>query len=102
MNEPREVGEGRERRTGAEQLVPSTSIKLPLRNIGIFIACVAILGMPRPEGPHKLQSKSRSDQVTGANTLVGALTFVAKATEEGGHCLLLVARTLKVVREAAT
>src|SRR6266702_3359263 len=37
-------------------------------------------GMPRPEGLDKLQSKSRSDQVTEANTLVEALIFVAEAT----------------------
>ncbi len=58
--------------------------------------------MPRPEGLDKLQSKSRSDQVTEANTLVEALIFVAEVTEEGGHGLLLVARALKVVREAAS
>ncbi len=96
-----EGGGKRERRTGVEQLVPSTARSEVPRTIVHLSACAAMSGMPRPPGLHKLHSKSRSGRAMAANVLVKAGILVAEALEEGGHHLVLIPWPRKVVREAA-
>ena len=84
----REEGGRKEKRTGAEQLVPYASSLSPVRKIGYLDACKVMSGIPRPEGlPHKLQSKNRSDQVTKVQTLKEAPILIAEVAEEVGHGL---------------
>ncbi len=83
-------GEGRgERRTGVEQLVPSLMIASLSWMTAKLSAYAAMSVKPQPSALGKLQSKTRSGQVTEANALVNAVILVTEVLEERMHSIAL-------------
>ena len=96
-----EGGRSRERRTGTAQLVPLTAKRAVRWTITKLSVCVEMSGKPRHPAPHKLQNKDTLRSVhrrrpTCRDRYTGYL-----ASEGRWPRRCLVARTRKMVREAA-
>ena len=101
-SEERRVEEGgRVIRTFVAQPVLLTMKVSPLTMSAYFVDCMAMSGTPRPQRLHKWHIKNELGKATGANPLVATSMHGFKFLEKEGHCLILVSRALKVVREAA-